>query len=327
MDSLAKEKVVQQALGASSSAFLASPAKSSSALPSDAKDDIFKLPPIKDPDFESSMDQSASFTDISGSDSSFDEKSTRNYALNIQDVDVKSSYFQGLPADIRHDILTDLKETRKQSSWGRLHELPVESNNFSSFQMKRLLKRRQVQIELEEAEKEIGGKSLSLVELESLLSEKGIVDPEIAKERVMSNEHVRFLHVRDLRKAIDKEAKSNVKPEPIVSKAEEPIKNEEEAILLDRSIDNLLATEEDMELQRAIQLSLETNPNDLPADEVQTIEHIHMTRNQKKAFGAAATCLARDYMLEYGGMNDDDINQLIQPSGNELSFVDNSEFK
>lgn len=327
LDSLAKEKVVQQALGSTSAAVLASPAKASAAQPANEKDDIFKLPPIKDPEFESSLEESASFTDISGSDSSFEEKTSRNYILNIQDVDVKSSYFQGLPADIRHDILTDLKETRKQSSWGRLHELPVESNNFSSFQMKRLLKRRQVQIELEEAEKEIGGKSLSLVELESLLSEKGIVDPEIAKQRVVSNEHVCFLHVRDLKKAMDREAKSNVKKEEATVKPEEPIKNETET-LFESSIENLLATEEDVDLQLAIQMSLQTNPNEAQtSDDVPASEQIRLTRNQKKAFGTAATCLARDYMLEYGGMNDDDINQLIQPSGNELSLIDNSEFK
>lgn len=43
---------------------------------------------------------------------------------NIHSVDVASSEFKALPADVRYDILTDLKETRKQNSWGRLHEMP-----------------------------------------------------------------------------------------------------------------------------------------------------------------------------------------------------------
>lgn len=43
---------------------------------------------------------------------------------NIHSVDVTSSEFKALPADVRYDILTDLKETRKQNSWGRLHEMP-----------------------------------------------------------------------------------------------------------------------------------------------------------------------------------------------------------
>lgn len=43
---------------------------------------------------------------------------------NIHSVDVTSNEFKALPADVRYDILTDLKETRKQNSWGRLHEIP-----------------------------------------------------------------------------------------------------------------------------------------------------------------------------------------------------------
>lgn len=282
------------------------------------KDDMFKLPPIMEVDEDSNLDQSASFTDLDSSESSFDEKSSRNYNyLNLQNIDVRSSYFQGLPADIRHEILTDLKETRKQSSWGRLHELPAESNSFSSFQMKRLLKRRQVQVELEEAEKEIGGKTLSLLELESLLSEKGVVDPEIAKERVSSNEHVRYLHVRDLKKAMEKEARDNeTKEEPSPSKIPK---------LMEAPVEELLATEEELELQRAIQLSLQTETDESATAEENITGQIRVTSHQKKALGAAATSLARDFMVEYGGVNDDEIKDLFQHDEDE-SIV-NGEFR
>lgn len=47
---------------------------------------------------------------------------------NIHSVDVTSNEFKALPADVRYDILTDLKETRKQNSWGRLHEMPQVCN-------------------------------------------------------------------------------------------------------------------------------------------------------------------------------------------------------
>lgn len=43
---------------------------------------------------------------------------------NIHNVDVATNEFKALPADVRYDILTDLRETRKQNSWGRLHEMP-----------------------------------------------------------------------------------------------------------------------------------------------------------------------------------------------------------
>lgn len=316
---------MQEALGPSASAvLLASPAKAAIQPPYNDKDDMFKLPPMKEDELDSSLDQSESFTDLSSNESSFDEKATRNYAINLQDIDVKSSYFQGLPPDIRHEILTDIKETRKQSSWGRLHELPAESNHFSSFQMKRLLKRRQVQVELEGAEKEIGGKSLSLLELEALLSEKGVVDPEIAKQRVVSNEHVRFLHVRDLKKAMASEAKPTVKSQEIAVKKEESVELEDIPVDVIEETTNF--TVEEMDLQRAIQLSLQTDANTVEIADAKTADDVRLTKDQRKVLRPTATSLARDYMLEYGGMNDDDIHRLIQPSGIDLS-ANQTEFK
>lgn len=141
LESLAKEKIVQQALGASS-ALLATPPKGKNKKDRSSEpspDDLYKLPPMKEVD--SSIDNESTINSATKleSDSSFDEKNPRNYYnINIHNIDVNSSHFKALPADVRHDILTDLKEKRKESSWGRLHELPAESNDFSSFQMKRV---------------------------------------------------------------------------------------------------------------------------------------------------------------------------------------------
>ena len=43
---------------------------------------------------------------------------------NIHDVDVMSEEFAALPSHIQHEVLLELKDTRKQSSWGRLHQMP-----------------------------------------------------------------------------------------------------------------------------------------------------------------------------------------------------------
>lgn len=135
------------------------------------EDDIFKLP-----DMPSTSKVELTVSDDYDSDSSVElspRKQTK-WIGNIHSVDVSSSEFRSLPADVRYEILTDLKETRKQNSWGRLHEMPEESHEFSGFQMKRLLKRRLVQTSLESAEKEMGGKTLTLEELEKLLTEQGV---------------------------------------------------------------------------------------------------------------------------------------------------------
>lgn len=303
LESLAKEKVVQQALGPSTSA-LVSPQKAKKHDNADDDNDMFKLPPIQENEADKSHDDD-SMTDLTESDGSFDERSRRQYNQTLRAIDVTSSYFQSLPADIRHEILSDLKEMRKESSWGRLHELPVESRSFSSFQMGRLLKRRQVQVELEGAEKEMGGKGLSLAELENLLSEKGVVDPDIATNRIASNEHVRFLHVRDVKKAMDREVK------------QEPKKLSPSKIAKIEPVDVEPVSVEDIALQKAIQLSLgcaeaKTENEDCDDGANTSNESIKMTTQQRKALGSAATSLARNYMIEYGGMNDEDISDLVK---------------
>lgn len=300
-------------MGASTSALLSgSPPKKAIKNTDDEDNDLFKLPPVQD-----DLPKDDSYTDIGESDeSSFDEKQRVVYNHNLQAIDVKSSHFQSLPADIRHEILSDIKETRKQSSWGRLHELPAESQSFSSFQMKRLLKRRQVQVELEEAEKEMGGKGLSMAELENLLSEEGVVDPDLATERIASSDHIRYLHVRDITKALKKETEEKVKKEKLEKiKGEKEDESNEKKMNKIEIVENIKMEElndEDYDLQRAIQLSLGASE---PFGEVAANgggDTVRLTDEQKKALGSAANSLARHYMIEYGGMNDEDVHDLVK---------------
>lgn len=54
---------------------------------------------------------------------------------NIHNVNIATDEFKSLPADVRYDILTDLKDTRKQNSWGRLHEMPTVSSIYTYFKI------------------------------------------------------------------------------------------------------------------------------------------------------------------------------------------------
>ncbi|XP_049284683.1 DNA excision repair protein ERCC-5 [Anopheles funestus] len=310
LETLAKEKVVQQALGSATN-ILISPSKkaNTSGGPSTSKqsdreedpDTIFKLPPMKAPEEPIDLDRS---------DSSMDDKSSRHYYhLNLNAIDVTSIYFKNLPADVRHEILNDIKETRKQSSWGRLHELPVESDSFSSFQMKRLLKRRQVQVELEEAEKEMGGKCLSLAELESLLTEEGVeTSSNRAAQQIASDENTRFLLVRDVQKAIEK-AKVREEAEKLAPKAPKlpKLSKEELASKVGAEEDD---KEMDEELQLAIKMSLMQDEDPHALIELDE-DDLRMSRKQKQALGNAAQSLARGFMLEYGGMTNEEFNELL----------------
>lgn len=86
------------------------------------KEDMFTLPDMP----STSNVQTYISDDEHNSDTSVDSSPLKQskWMGNIHSVDVTSSEFKALPADVRYDILTDLKETRKQNSWGRLHEIP-----------------------------------------------------------------------------------------------------------------------------------------------------------------------------------------------------------
>lgn len=161
-----------------------------------SKEDMFTLP-----DMPSTSNVQTYITDNEDDSDTSVELSPRKQSKwmgNIHSVDVTSNEFKALPADVRYDILNDLKETRKQNSWGRLHEIPQESQEFSGYQLKRLLKRRYVQESLESAEKEMGGKTLTLEELDKLLTEQGVnTKGNDAAFRIASDSTTRLIYISD----------------------------------------------------------------------------------------------------------------------------------
>jgi hypothetical protein len=71
-----------------------------------------------------------------------------------------------------------------------------ESGEFSNYQMTRLLKRRSIQTSLEDAEKEMGGRSLSLGELEEMLSEQGVVTTSNVGMRIAADNVTRYVYIK-----------------------------------------------------------------------------------------------------------------------------------
>lgn len=306
---LAKEKIVKQALG-DNAKLLISPVK---RRKDDVQEDMFKLPPIQ----EKSSDTEA--IEVDEEDESEDEYSSRQYFNHIQSLDINSSHFKNLPSDVKHEILTDIKETRKQNSWGRLHELPVQSDDFSSFQMKKLIKRRQVQVSLEETQKEMGGKSMSLAELEALLTEEGIVAAKSSgtDKHIASDEVTRFLHVRSVQKAIEK-AKNDALLEPTPPKIMKIVEEDpQEGTSSNFNENNKKHDELDLDLQKAIEMSLMENGCELT--EVPESLPVKMSDEQKKELSNAMT-LARGYMIEYGGMSSENVVDLLEKSKDETNL-------
>ncbi|OWR49278.1 mutagen-sensitive protein 201 [Danaus plexippus plexippus] len=157
-----------------------------------ANDDIFKLPELPEKGAYSESE-------------SEDEQDSSASTVDLHSVDFDSDKFKNMPIKEKYDLLIELKETRKMNSWGKINTLPKKSDNFSDFQMQRLLKRRQLQECLEETEKEMGDEGMSLNELESLLNEEGI-DTKIESlpsRRIASNNTTRYLLISNVRQALE----------------------------------------------------------------------------------------------------------------------------
>lgn len=253
---------------------------------------MFKLPALPE-------DPSTSKDWETATETEDDETENDTSIEDLQAIDVTSKHFKKLPADVRYDILTDIKEARKQSSWGRLHELPTQSDDFSTFQMKRLLKRRQVQVTLEETEQEMGGVNiLSYEQIQNIFQQSDNFDfDQLPTKPIASDENVRYLYIKNLKKTLGSEVKD-----------EEPLKTE--AQKLETVEEDEYGEEFETDLKKAIAMSLETSTQVYSKDDY-TDDSVKLNKIQKRNF-KNATKLARGFMIEYGGMNDNDIDELLQ---------------
>lgn len=287
-------------------------------------DNLYKLPPLE-------CDSTLSTEDEFSTSESTDSSPTKYWDLHT--IDEKSSYFKSLPVDVKHDILTELKETRKQSSWGKIHELPKQSDDFATFQMKRLLKRYSVQASLEEVEKEMGGRSLSLAELEQLLNDQGVVTAsDSLGNRIASDENTKYFLIKDIKKAMHEATIQ--KEKPMLTKIIETDENKEmveehtENVPVDSDTEKTLADKEyESDLQKAIQLSLQevpsTSGNDLgytrtqnpsysflgditfhSESESEDDSNTHLNTNQ-------VLMSAKNYMVEYSGLTPSEIDKIM----------------
>lgn len=155
---------------------------------------------------------------------------------------------------------------------------------------------------LEEAEKEMGGKTWSLSELEALLSEDGVLEANDKHcQKIASDENTRFLLVRDITKAMN-EATNQAGPSTSKASLTEPSSS--------KPIENE-ADEDDLDLQRAIQLSLLNEPEQ---GEVETNSRIKLNVEQRQKFSSTIQShgLIRGFMMEYAEMNDGDIKELLE---------------
>lgn len=312
---------------------------------SDKFDNLYALP--SSTEFDSTLSSSEDEDTEETTDSTTTDSSpTKQWDLHT--IDTTSIYFKSLPLEVKHEILTDLKDTRKQNTWAKLHLFPKQSDDFSSYQMKRLLKRQEVQSALEDVSKEMGGMSLSLAELESLLNDQGVKttnDSNIGK-RIASDENTRYLYIKNLQEELkNAEEKEQIKNLTNIDEEEELKKaiqlSLEEAPdtiktgVLESKKKTKADMEEEEELQKAIQLSLEETPstsvgpklsefsflsnfNDADFKSDSDEDLVEETKTSKQNLKKLSS--AESYMLEYSGLTRNEIDKIISKSANKISI-------
>uniref|UniRef100_A0A0P4WE50 DNA repair protein complementing XP-G cells n=1 Tax=Scylla olivacea TaxID=85551 RepID=A0A0P4WE50_SCYOL len=151
---LLKSQAVRSALGKSG------PGPSSVHVPQVTKreKDLFELPPLPEPMGE-------------GTTEDLEEEKGNNILQcdnlpNLHHFDFDSEEFKNLPLEAKHEILTELQDTRKQNSWANINDMPQQSENFADFQMARLMKRAKFQATLDSTRDEIQKAKVSEMETE-----------------------------------------------------------------------------------------------------------------------------------------------------------------
>ncbi|XP_047359060.1 DNA excision repair protein ERCC-5 [Vespa velutina] len=277
--------------------------------------DVFKLPELTNIDEKDYIS-----SDDSNSSMQLSPRKQTKWMGNIHNVDLSTAEFKSLPADVRYDILTDLKETRKQSSWGRLHEMPEESNKFSTFQMKRLLKRRFVQESLESAEKEMGGKTLTLDELEKLLTEQGVQTNRDNAYRIASDSTSRVIYISDKDTLIRNTTEDTTNKKDVLNRIDEefePVagpsgiaitrKNLNEFQLSDGDSDSNLTS-----YSNSVPIIENINEYEFGSDWESETEKNESSPLPKKYQNKSIINPALTYMLEHSSLTQEQIMQLIE---------------
>ncbi|GCB60131.1 hypothetical protein scyTo_0009118 [Scyliorhinus torazame] len=136
-----------------------------------------------------------------------------------QSVDIESEDFASLPPEVKHEILTDLKEfTKRQRSL--LQTMPQESTDFSQYQLAGLLKRNRFNQHIEGVQKEMNKQYCGQIQMECN-SEGGFIK-DIETRRLVSEDASHYILIKGIqsKSSEDKEVnQQNTAPEKMTNSA------------------------------------------------------------------------------------------------------------
>ncbi|XP_061180029.1 DNA excision repair protein ERCC-5 homolog [Saccostrea echinata] len=164
------------------------PSTSSQSQETAEKRDLFQLPPP--PEEFVRAQELQPWEEVTSNATIFQDE-----FQNLDDVDIDSPEFKSLPSEIQHEILSELKERRKRLTRYTNLVLPEDSNDFSSFQMKKILKQSHLSNKIEEVRKEMNSQVSGAITED--LGEHTL-GTEIQTRRILSDDNSHFILIKGL---------------------------------------------------------------------------------------------------------------------------------
>ncbi|XP_047409723.1 DNA excision repair protein ERCC-5 isoform X1 [Sciurus carolinensis] len=168
--------------------------KRNEALPSltqvQRDDDIYVLPPLQEEEKHSSEEED---------EKEWQERMDQKQALqeeffhNPHAIDIESEDFSSLPPEIKHEILTDMKEFTKRRRT-LFEAMPEESNDFSQYQLKGLLKKNYLNQHIENVQKEMNQQHSG--QIQKQYEEEGGFLKEVESRRVVSEDTSHYILIK-----------------------------------------------------------------------------------------------------------------------------------
>ncbi|XP_060625567.2 DNA excision repair protein ERCC-5 isoform X2 [Anolis sagrei] len=155
-------------------------------------DDIYVLPSLQDDKKNSSEEDD---------EKEWEERMTQKKMLqeelieNPHSVDVESEDFQSLPPEVKHEILSDMKEFTKRRRT-LFEAMPEESNDFSQYQLKGLLKKSSLNRHIEKVQKEMNEQHTG--EIQSQYEDDGGFLKEVESRRVVSEDTSHYILIKGI---------------------------------------------------------------------------------------------------------------------------------
>ncbi|NWU93376.1 ERCC5 protein, partial [Upupa epops] len=164
-------------------------------------DDMYVLPPLEQEEKNSSEEEEEREWQVRMTQKRLLQE---ELCQNPHSVDIESEEFNSLPPEIKHEILTDMKEFMKRKRT-LFEAMPEESNEFSQYQLRGLLRKSNLNRCIENVEKEMNRQQSG--EIQTQYENEGGFVKEVESRRVVSEDGSHYILIKGIQA---KEATSTV---------------------------------------------------------------------------------------------------------------------